>query len=90
MSRVHWIVSGRVQGVGFRWFVYRTARRHGISGDVRNLADGSVELRACGESAAMEPFLSAVRCGPPGSRVDKVDGRPLDDRVTFGGFDVRH
>jgi len=84
---VHWFVSGRVQGVGFRYHVQDAARRHGVSGDVRNLPDGRVELRALGGD--LEPFLGEVRAGPYGSRVDRVEVRQLVGAPEFNGFEIR-
>lgn len=66
------VVRGRVQGVGFRWFVRETARRESVAGWVRNVSDGSVEMVARGDPAAMERFIAAVRVGPPGARVDEI------------------
>jgi acylphosphatase len=85
--RVHWLISGRVQGVGFRYHVLDAARRHGVRGDVRNLPDGRVELRAAG--GEMEPFLNSVRGGPPGSRVDHVEVREVVEAPKFTGFEIR-
>ena len=65
-------VKGRVQGVGFRWFVRTTARRLGIAGWVRNLDDGTVELAARGSDRALSDLRSAVRRGPDGAHVDEV------------------
>ena len=70
--RVRLLVSGRVQGVGFRWFVREAARRHRLAGWVRNRPDGSVELEVSGEDGAYGQFLDALREGPPGARVDDV------------------
>ncbi len=66
-------VSGRVQGVGFRWFVQRIACASGLTGYVRNTADGRVKVAAEGEDAAVRRLLDALRQGPPGSRVTAVD-----------------
>jgi acylphosphatase len=66
------LVSGRVQGVGFRFFVVQHARRLGLAGSVRNLADGRVEVRARGERAALELLLDQLRQGPRLSRVEGV------------------
>jgi acylphosphatase len=66
-------VSGRVQGVGFRYSAYHQARSLGLSGWVRNLQDGSVELFFQGPEEKAEAFLSWLRRGPPGARVDTVD-----------------
>ena len=66
-------VRGRVQGVGFRWFVRSTARRLGVSGWVRNLDDGSVELAAAGSDRALSDLRTAVRRGPEGARVEELE-----------------
>ena len=68
-----YIISGRVQGVGFRYFTEATAQREGVAGWVRNLPDRSVEVVAEGDAEAVERFERAVRIGPPGARVDRVD-----------------
>jgi len=67
------LVSGRVQGVGFRYFTQAAASHAGVTGWVRNLPDGRVEAAAEGEAAAMTAFETQLRQGPPGSRVDRVD-----------------
>ena len=86
-SPVHWLISGRVQGVGFRYHVLEAARSHGVSGDVRNLPDGRVEMRATGGD--LERFLAEVRKGPYGSRVDSIEARPIDPQASFDGFEIR-
>jgi acylphosphatase len=68
-----YIISGRVQGVGFRYFTEATAQREGVAGWVRNLPDRSVEVVAEGDAEAVERFERAVRIGPRGARVDRVD-----------------
>ena len=70
---LHVRISGRVQGVGFRWFVREEARRLGVSGWVTNLDNGHVEVAAAGERASLDRLLAALRVGPPGSRVEAVD-----------------
>jgi acylphosphatase len=70
--RVRLLVSGRVQGVGFRWFVREAARQHRLAGWVRNRSDGSVELEASGEDGAFREFIETIRQGPPGARVENV------------------
>ncbi len=70
----HYLVSGRVQGVGFRAFVADTARAEGLSGWVRNLPDGRVEAHAEGESEALARFEWRLWQGPPAARVDDVVG----------------
>jgi acylphosphatase len=69
----HVRVTGRVQGVGFRWFVRERADALGLSGWVKNRSDGSVELLVAGDAQASEQFLAAVRRGPPHARVDALE-----------------
>lgn len=71
------LVRGRVQGVGFRWFVRAAAEHEGLAGWVRNLPDGDVEIAVAGEREAVEQFVARVRRGPSGARVDTVDRGPL-------------
>lgn len=72
MGGVRLRVSGRVQGVGFRWFVRENARRLGLAGWVRNLPDGSVEIAAAGIEQSVRRLADVVRVGPDGARVDEV------------------
>jgi len=85
----HWRISGRVQGVGFRWFVVRAARRFGVRGDVRNLEDGSVEIRALAPQETLAELFELVRRGPPGASVERVERLPPDPRLVFEGFQIR-
>lgn len=84
-----YIVGGRVQGVGFRFFVHRAAAVEGLHGWVRNLPDGSVEIRAEGEAEALERFERQVRQGPPRSRVDTIDVTDAGATGSDTGFNVR-
>jgi len=72
MESIHLEVRGRVQGVGFRWYVVDTARELRLSGWVKNSTDGKVELAAAGERDALAKLEAAVRAGPPGARVEEV------------------
>jgi acylphosphatase len=80
---LHVRISGRVQGVGFRWFVREEARRLGVSGWVTNLRTGEVEVRAAGEQSSLERLRRALQVGPNGAQVERVedvaesDGRAL-------------
>lgn len=67
------VIRGRVQGVGFRFFAEAVAAREGVNGFVRNLPGGSVEAFAEGEAEAVAQFERAIRRGPPGARVDSVE-----------------
>jgi acylphosphatase len=66
-------VSGRVQGVGFRYFVYQSARRRGLTGTVRNLVDGTVEVIVQGERTLVDDLIVELKIGPPAARVDDID-----------------
>jgi acylphosphatase len=78
------LISGRVQGVGFRWFARETADREGVHGWVRNLPDGRVEALAEGDAEALDRFERSLRHGPRGARVDdlEVDSLPPTGRDT--------
>ena len=67
-----YLVAGRVQGVGFRYFVHATALTHHVTGFVRNLRDGRVEVRAEGTAASLAAFEHELGAGPAGARVDRV------------------
>lgn len=84
-----YLIGGRVQGVGFRFFTDRAAAREGLHGWVRNLPDGRVEIVVEGEAAALERFERHIRHGPPGARVEgvEVDETPPSGRGT--GFEIR-
>ena len=80
------IVRGRVQGVGFRWFVEREAHVLGIAGWVRNNVDGSVEVLAMGSREQLVGLRSRLREGPRAARVDDVEeaeGKPVAGLTTF-------
>ena len=73
MHTLHVRIGGRVQGVGFRWFVREEARRLGLSGWVTNLPTGEVEVRAGGEQTSLERLRRALQVGPSGAQVEKVE-----------------
>ncbi len=72
-ARVHILVSGLVQGVAFRAYTVDEARRLGVAGWVRNLADGRVEVEAEGDRRALEGLVAFCRRGPPAAQVDDVE-----------------
>ena len=76
MAVVHLRISGKVQGVGFRWFVRETAAELGVSGWVRNTHEGDVELAASGEQSGLDALEAAVARGPSGARVTAVHRLP--------------
>jgi acylphosphatase len=84
------VVTGRVQGVGFRWFTLDAAGREGITGWVANRPDGAVEILAEGDAEALERFERAIRTGPPHAHVDEVDTELLAPTGRYPGFSARH
>ena len=83
MHTLHVRISGRVQGVGFRWFVREEARRLGLSGWVTNLPGGEVEVRAGGERGSLERLRRALQVGPSGAHVEQVEDVPGDQAGTL-------
>ena len=82
------IISGRVQGVGFRYFTRETAAREGVKGRVRNLPDGRVEAYVEGESEAVTRVERALRQGPRGARVDAVEVDAEEPSGAYRGFEI--
>ena len=83
-----YIVRGRVQGVGFRWFTRRVAEAFDVTGWTRNNPDGSVEIVASGTLENLRSFKEQIEIGPAHSRVDRVTDDEQPDE-TFSRFDVR-
>ena len=81
----HLVIAGRVQGVGYRDWLVEQARRHGLSGWVRNRRDGTVEALLAGEEGAVQAVLMACRRGPPLARVERIEER-FDDAPPEPGF----
>jgi acylphosphatase len=77
MARLRFVVRGRVQGVGFRWFVVEQADHLALRGMVRNCRDGSVEVLAEGSSEGLDALEQALRRGPRLARVDSVEKAQL-------------
>jgi acylphosphatase len=84
------VVDGMVQGVGFRYATIRQARALGLTGFVRNLDDGRVEVLAEGEEAVLERLAAWLRHGPPGAHVREVESRYLPCRGIYRDFSVRY
>jgi acylphosphatase len=71
-----YIITGRVQGVGFRYFVYEAAQQLGITGWVKNRFDGAVEIHAEGDDAEkMSTFFALINAGPPMAMVENLEAR---------------
>lgn len=90
MATLHVEIAGRVQGVGFRWFVRQQARRLGIAGWAVNSRSGTVEVVAKGEADALKQLEAALAQGPSGAIVKSVTELPaIAEEEIPDGFDVR-
>jgi acylphosphatase len=79
---LHFLIRGRVQGVGFRWFVHREASELDLRGWVRNTEDGDVEVVASGTPEDLAELRGSLRRGPRGSRVDNIIEHRLEEGET--------
>jgi acylphosphatase len=86
----HYLVKGRVQGVGFRWFVHQEAAELGLRGWVRNTDQGHVEIVAAGKPEELAELKDALRKGSRGSRVDAVEEQELveSEGAQLGPFEI--
>lgn len=90
MGKVAWkfLITGEVQGVGYRFFAQRAAARHQVLGHVRNLRDGSVEVVAEGSASAVEEFKKDLVTGPQWSRVEQVEEISLEPTGLYASFRI--
>jgi acylphosphatase len=88
-ARVHLVISGRVQGVGFRFSAYDEAKDLALAGWVRNLADGNVEIVAEGKHENLQTLAAWAHLGPPSAHVTEVREEWLDFTGEFGEFKIR-
>jgi len=88
MKTYHYILSGRVQGVAFRFYAERMAEQCGVRGSVRNLMNGDVEVFAQGEEAAIRSFEEFLHRGPRLARVEQLKKEIIDQGYEFSRFDV--
>lgn len=82
-------IHGKVQGVGFRFFATRVARRLGLKGWIQNLRDGSVAAMVEGEAEKIDEWIEEIREGPRYAEVTRIDQQRKDFSGTFGDFDVK-
>jgi acylphosphatase len=86
MRRLHVIVHGRVQGVGFRYYAHYEALKHQLTGWVKNNDDGTVELEVQGEEETVQSFIEKISEGPPFAKVTKLettDIEPISNEKTY-------
>ena len=88
MRTYRYTISGRVQGVAFRHYTVREAEKWGVSGTVKNLGNGDVEVFAQGDDLAIAQFESFLHIGPRSASVDRVERKIMDDQAIFRGFDI--
>jgi acylphosphatase len=84
------LISGEVQGVGYRFFAQRAAARHQVVGYVKNLSDGRVEALVEGSPAQVEAFKHDLAAGPRFGRVEDVEELTLDPTGTYSAFRIEH
>jgi acylphosphatase len=89
-ARLRAIVAGVVQGVNFRYYTQRTALQLGLTGWVRNLGDGSVEIVAEGHRQALESLAAFLRVGPPSAQVTDLRIEWEEPSGEFAAFDIRY
>ena len=82
--------EGNVQGVGFRWSVRQIAKGFDVTGSVRNLPDGRVELQAAGEEDEVRAFLDGILQSELRAHIKKQSETPLPNPPAFRGFEIRH
>ena len=82
--------EGNVQGVGFRWSVRNVAKGFDVTGFVRNLPDGRVELQASGDDEEVRAFLEAILQSELRAHIKKHSETPLAETPAFRGFEIRH
>ncbi len=90
MKTVRMLVSGIVQGVGFRYFAYKTALKLNITGWVRNLPDGRVEIVAQGKESDLNAYIREIRIGPRMASVRHIDIEEQPNDPIYNRFDITY
>ncbi len=87
-ARWRLIIKGRVQGVGFRWFTLETAKKHGVSGWVRNLFDGSVEAEVQADEKLLKVLVAELKTGNAFAKVESVETKTLPLKEDSAAFEI--
>ncbi len=90
MKNIRAIVSGKVQGVGFRMYTQHKARQLGVKGYVRNLSNGDVEIIATGNTQAIDTLIKWAESGSPSARVKNLEVEVITDVEEFTDFAIRY
>nr|WP_295972170.1 acylphosphatase [uncultured Bacillus sp.] len=90
MIQLRIIVSGKVQGVGYRYFSQMKAAQYGIKGWAKNHTDGSVEIIAAGSNEQLEPFIEDLRKGNPFSKINYMEITEMDHADHFPSFTIKY
>jgi acylphosphatase len=89
MKKIKAIASGKVQGVSYRMYTRAQARQLGVSGYVRNLRNGDVEIVAAGEAEQVDALWQWAKSGSPSAVVDNLEAEVITDVEKFEGFEIR-
>jgi len=90
MKCYEYIIKGRVQGVGFRYFTYNKALLYGIKGYVKNLTDGSVEVLAIAEDTVISEFIKVLKKGPSLSKVKNIIANEIGNCPHYNDFKIKY
>lgn len=90
MIQLHIIVSGKVQGIGFRYFSQIKAVQYGVTGWAKNLADGSVEIVALGSKDQLDPFIEDLRIGNPFSKINHIEITESETTENYHSFTIKY
>lgn len=90
MIQLHIIVSGKVQGVGYRYFSQMKAVQYGVTGWAKNLADNSVEIVAVGSKDQLDPFIEELRIGNPFSKISDMKITESEVIENFHSFTIKY
>ncbi len=89
MKKIKTIIYGKVQGVGFRFFIQKSAQKYGIKGWVRNIDNDKVEIVCLGEQKEMDKLLKNIKKGPEGARIKKIETMQTDEQIISDKFTIK-